>query len=108
MTMASSLLLGNPKRINSCICDSSLIFKPIIDCHYLAQLFQKRLLILQSIKKCVMLSVLLQYVHLLSSFIFIFLSHSLQGNVLCIILYWSDCIEVGRLHMKGIICFVKK
>ncbi len=48
MTMASSLLPGNPKRIDSCICNASLIFKPVIDCHHLAQLFQKSLLLLQS------------------------------------------------------------
>ncbi len=53
-----------------------------------------------------MLSVLLQYVHLLSGFIFIFLSHSLQGNVLYIILYWNACIEVCRLHMNGILKIV--
>ncbi len=29
--MASSLHPGNPKRIVSFICDSSLIFKPVID-----------------------------------------------------------------------------
>ncbi len=98
--MASLLLPGNPKRIDSCICNLSLIFKPVIDCHHLVQQFQKRLLFLQSIRKCVMLSVLLQYVHLLSGYSFILLSHSLQGNVLCIILYWNACIEVCQLHMK--------
>ncbi len=103
MTMTSSLPPRNPKRIDSCICDSSLIFKLVIDCHHLAQVFQKRLLFLQSMRKCMMLSVLLQYVHLLSGFIFIFLSHSLQVNVLCIILYWKAGIEVCRLHMKGIL-----
>ncbi len=102
MTMALSLLPGNPKRIDSCIFfDSSLIFKPVIDCLHLAQLFQKRLLLLQSMRKCVMLSILLQYVHLLSGFIFIFLSHSLHGNVLCIMLYWNACIEARQLHMKA-------
>ncbi len=50
MTMASSLLPGNPKRIDSSICDSSLIFNPVIDCHHLVQLFQRRLLLLSYIK----------------------------------------------------------
>ncbi len=53
-----------------------------------------------------MLSVLLQYVHLLYGFIFIFLSDSLQGNVLCIILYWNACIEVCQLHLNGILKIV--
>ncbi len=89
MTMASSFLPGNPNRIDPCICNSSFIFKPVIECHILAQLFQKTLLLLQPMRKCAMRSVLLQYVHLLSGFIVIFLSHSLEGNVLCIILYWN-------------------
>ncbi len=57
----------------------------------------------KSVRKCVMLSVLLQYVHLLSGFIFIFFSHSLQGNVLCISLCWNAFIEMCQLHMNGIL-----
>ncbi len=54
-----------------------------------------------------MLSMLLQYVHLLSGFIFYILESSkLQDNVLCIILYWNVWIEVCQLQMKGILKIV--
>ncbi len=57
-------------------------------------------------KKCLMLSVLLQYVHLQSGFNLIFLSHSLQDDIRCLILYWKVYIEVCWLHMNGILRFV--
>ncbi len=41
---------------------------------------------------------LLLYVHLLSGFIFIFLSHSLQGNVLCIIDILPLCNCLRHVH----------
>ncbi len=53
-----------------------------------------------------MLSMILQYVHLLSGFIFILLSHSLQVKVLRIILYWNVYFEVCKLQMKGILRIV--
>ncbi len=71
MTMALSLFSGNTNRIDSCIVSSFLMLKPVIECHhYLAQPFQKSLLLLQSIRKCVIVSILLQYEHM-SSFLFL-------------------------------------
>ncbi len=87
MTMALSLLSGNPNRIDSCIFSSILMLKLVIESHHLAQPFQKSLLLLQAIRKCDILSILLQYEHISSVFILMFSNHSLQCNVLCITLY---------------------
>ncbi len=84
MTMPLSLLSGNPNRIDSCIFSSILMLKPVIEIHHLAQPFQTRLLLLQSIRKCDIVSILLQYEHMSSVCILIFFNHSLHGNVICI------------------------
>ncbi len=36
-------------------------------------------------------------------FYFDVFSHSLQGSVLCSILYWNDCNLVSRVAMNGIV-----
>ncbi len=74
MTMALSLLSGNPNRIDSCIFSSFPMLKLVIECHHLAQPFQKSLLLLQSIRKCVIVLILLQYEHMSSVFILMLLT----------------------------------
>ncbi len=82
------------------------MLKPVIESHHLAQPFQKSLLLLQSIRKCDIVSILLQYEHMSSVFIPMFFNHSLHGNVLCITLYWKVCFEVCLVHKKGILKIV--
>ncbi len=67
MTMALLLFPGNPNKIDSWIWFSSLMLKPVIDSHHFAQLFQRNLLQLQSMRKGDNESTLLQNV--LSTFI---------------------------------------
>ncbi len=58
--MVLSLSPGNPNKIDSYIYCSSPKLKPVIEYHDLAHLFQKYLLLIQSIKKCVIVSISLQ------------------------------------------------
>ncbi len=86
MTMALSLLSGNPNGIDSCIFSSILMLKLVIESHRLAQPFQNSLLLLQSIRKCDIVSILLQYDHMSSVFILMFFNHSLQVNGLLMVM----------------------
>ncbi len=79
MTMTLLLLSGNSNRIDSCIFSSFPMLKPVIESHRLAQPFQKCLLLLQSIAKCVFVSILLRYEHMSSVVILMFFHHSLHG-----------------------------
>ncbi len=40
---------------------------------------------------------------MLSDFLLMFFSHSLQGSVLCSILYSNDCSLVSHVEMNGIV-----
>lgn len=75
MTIAPSLFPGNPKRIDSCI----MWIITVIDSHHLVQLFQNKVLLLQSIRKCVMLSMSLQYVHYEKNLIFVAVEKTSKG-----------------------------
>ncbi len=90
MTMTPSLPPGNLNKIDLCILSSSLILKPVIDCHHLAHPFQKSLLLLQSIRKCAFVLMLLQYEQMLSVFIFMCFSHMVVWNLAGLLL-WGDC-----------------
>ncbi len=74
VTMVLLLSPGKQNKIDSYIYCSSLKLKPVIEYHHLAQLFQKYLLLIQSNKKCVIVSILLQQEHALSDFILMFLA----------------------------------
>ncbi len=70
MTMASSLLPGNPKRIDSCICDSSHIFKPVIDYHQLAQLN----IVIEVLNKGFNISYKMTFIFILCTFLYFILT----------------------------------
>ncbi len=90
MTMALSLPIGNPNIFDSCVFSSFLLLKLVIQCHHLAQPFQKSLLLLQYIRKCDIVSISLQYEHMSSIFILMLLN--IHYMVMFFVLLYMKCM----------------